>query len=453
MIQEIMQLIRRITNSAITRLLVITVLIVFLFVPMGMVKGIIMERADMRQSVVGEISNKWGDAQTIGGPVLSIPYKTYHTDEKGRIVSTIIHNAYFLPDRLNITGDVSTEKRYRGIYEAVVYRSNLKLHASFLSLAQSFQEMAINPNDILWDKAVVSVGISDLRGVKENNMVSWNNSKLVLNSGIGTDNIMPSGVSTRVPVSPDQAEYVFDMQLNLNGSSHLNFLPLGKTTAVDINSPWTSPSFCGSFLPDKRIVNDQGFKAMWSIMNLNRNYPQYWVGENDKVMGSSFGVNLFLPVDEYQKTMRSAKYAALFIVLTFVTFFITEIINKNRVHPIQYLMIGFAICLFYILLISISEHTNFMVAYLISSLATVGLVSAYTKGILKSLPMAVTVGGLLVFLYAFLYITLQLEDYALLMGSIGLFIVLSLVMFVTRKIDWYSLSSTMRTETEHQPVK
>ena len=362
MLQENNQFMRRISNSAITRLLVIGILVGLLLIPMEMIESIIRERAGQRESVIREISSKWGDEQTIGGPVLSIPYKIISTDTKGRVISTTIYTAHFLPDQLTLKGTVKPEIRYRGIYEAVLYASDLQIDASFKSPLPAIEEMGIDTKDVLWDKAIVSIGISDLRGLKENNMVNWNDAQRELNSGIGTDNIMPCGVNTRVPVTAVQPEYKFSMHLNLNGSGTLSFLPLGKTTLIHIDSPWKSPSFSGAFLPDTRTVNDRGFEAIWKTMNLNRNYPQYWKDYDPKIMQTSLGVSLFTPVDEYQKTMRSAKYALLFILLTFVVFFITEIMQKNKVHPIQYLMVGFAISLFYFLLLSISEHSNFTTA-------------------------------------------------------------------------------------------
>jgi len=244
------------------------------------------------------------------------------------------------------------------------------------------------------------------------------------------------------------------MSLNLNGSGQISFVPLGKVTTVQLSSPWKNPSFTGLFLPDERIVNEQGFSAKWKILHLNRNYPQQWTGKSEKVMESAFGAKFFCPVDEYQKSMRSAKYAVLFIGLTLAAFFLTEVTNRTRIHPIQYLLIGFDICLFYLLLLSISEHTSFATAYAVSAVASVLLVASYSRGILKSGRMAATIGSLMTFLYGFLYVTLQLEDYALLIGSIGMFVVLGVVMYLTRKIDWYAISPTRDTgkeveQTEH----
>jgi len=430
---------RRIGNSVITRLLAIGVLVMTLLIPVEMIKGIIREREARRQGVITEVSSKWGREQTIVGPILSVPYNAISTDEKGN-QKTVIAHAHILPDQLSINGVVKPEVRYRGIYEVVLYNSELQVEADFQN--KGFAELGINEADIHWNEATVSMGLPDLRGVKENNLVTWNDETFPINSGIGAAPVMESGVSTRVPVSPRQEKYSFRMRLNLNGSGQINFVPLGKVTTVQLTSPWKNPSFTGLFLPDKRVVNEQGFAATWKILHLNRNYPQQWSGKNDKILESAFGAKFFCPVDEYQKSMRSAKYAVLFILLTLVAFFLTEVTNNTRVHPVQYLLIGFDICLFYLLLLSISEHTSFATAYLVSATASVLLVSSYSKAILRSTPIAATIGALMTCLYGFLYVTMQLEDYALLIGSIGMFVVLGVVMYLTRKIDWYAISSS-----------
>lgn len=429
---------KRVGNSVITRLAVIGCLIMILLIPVEMIKGIIHEREIRRQDVVTEVSSKWGREQTIAGPILSVPYTVYTTDDKGNKKSTTSH-AHILPDQLTITGVVKPEIRYRGIYEVVLYNAELQVNADFRKNA--FTDLGIDAKDIHWDGATVSIGLPDLRGVKENNLVTWNNESFPINPGIGAVPVMESGVSTRVPLSPQQDKYSFKMHLNLNGSGQINFVPLGKVTTVQLTSPWKNPSFTGLFLPDERVINEQGFAATWKILHLNRNYPQQWTGKNEKVLDSAFGTKFFCPVDEYQKSMRSAKYAILFILLTLVAFFLTEVTNNTRVHPVQYLLIGFAICLFYLLLLSVSEHTSFATAYLISATASTLLVTSYSKSILKSTPVAVTIGSLMTCLYGFLYVTMQLEDYALLIGSIGMFAVLGGVMYLTRKIDWYTLSS------------
>lgn len=431
------QILSRIRNSVITRLLVISGLVITLLIPVEMIKGVIHEREQRREEVIKEVSSKWGGEQTITGPILSVPYTDYFTDEKGHEKTTISH-AHLLPDQLNIIGSVKPETRHRGMYQVVLYNAELQINADFRT--KGLTELGIDEKDIHWEGATISMGVPDLRGIKETNLATWNNENIPISSGINAAPVMESGVSARVPVSPRQEKYSFRMRLNLNGSGQISFVPLGKVTTAQLTSPWKNPSFTGMFLPDKRIVNDQGFNASWKVLNLNRNYPQQWTGKNDKVMESAFGAQFFSPVDEYQKSMRTAKYAVLFIVLTLVAFFLTEVTNKTRVHPIQYLLIGFAICLFYLLLLSVSEHTSFAAAYLIAGIASVLLVSTYSKGILKSTRIAATIGALLTFLYSFLYVTLQLEDYALLIGSIGLFVMLGIVMYLTRKINWYAIA-------------
>jgi len=429
--------IRKVVNSVITKLVIIGVLVAVLLIPVEMIKEIISDRSLGKQKAIEEVSQKWGQAQSIAGPFLSIPYRTYSINEKG-VESVSIQYAHFLPEELTVQGLIQPDIRYRGIYEIILYSGELQLSAVFHKIR--LHELGIAEKDVIWEQAFVSVGISDLKGLKNNNTVTWDQSNYLLNSGIEAPAFMDSGVSARVPVSGNQEKYSFNMNLNINGSGQLAFYPLGKVTTIQLSSAWTSPSFTGAFLPDERVVNDRGFEAKWKILHLNRNYPQQWIGKNTKISESAFGTKLFYPVNEYQKSMRSVKYAILFIVLTFISFFLTEVMNKNKLHPIQYLLVGFAICIFYTLLISISEHAKFWIAYGISSVASILLVTLYSKSILKSLRLALMVGSLLLFLYAFLYVTLQLEDYALLMGSVGLLIALGLVMYVTRKTDWYAFA-------------
>jgi inner membrane protein len=430
--------INRIGNSAMTRLLVIAILVLTLLVPVEMIKGIIHERETRQQGVTTEVSAKWGREQTVTGPILTVPYNTRSVDDKGNVTTTV-SQAHILPEQLQVTGTVKPEIRYRGIYQVVLYNAELEVSGEFLT--RGFAELGIAPQDLRWHEATVSLGLPDLRGLKENTLVGWNGEAYPISSGIVTPAASDSGISARVPVSPNRETYSFTMKLNLNGSGQLSFVPLGKETTVQLVSPWKDPSFTGPFLPDERIVNQNGFSAKWKILHLNRNYPQQWTGKNDKVLESAFGARFFCPVDEYQKSMRAAKYAVLFILLTFVAFFLTEVTGRTRVHPVQYLLIGFAICLFYLLLLSIAEHTSFAVAYPVSAVASLLLVTSYSRVILKSSSMALMVGSLMAFLYGFLYVTMQLEDYALLMGSIGMFVVLGLVMYLTRKVDWYGMSA------------
>lgn len=217
----------------------------------------------------------------------------------------------------------------------------------------------------------------------------------------------------------------------------MNFVPVGKTTRVRIASGWETPSFDGAFLPDEREVSEEGFHAEWKVLHLNRNFPQKWRDRNHSISGSEFGVELLFPVDHYQKGHRAAKYAVMFIGLTFVLFFFSEILNRRRIHPIQYLLVGLSLCLFYTLLISFSEHISFALSYLIASVSIITLITAYSASVLRNKRLVALVGFALVVLYSFLFTILQLEEYALLMGSIGLFIVMAAIMYLSRNVDWY----------------
>jgi inner membrane protein len=231
------------------------------------------------------------------------------------------------------------------------------------------------------------------------------------------------------------------MTIKFNGSSHLRFVPLGRATDVTLKSTWVTPSFDGAFLPDLRNISNDGFDAHWNVINLNRPYPQQFLGTMSGISDSAFGLTLMLPVDQYQKSLRAAKYAVLFITLTFVVFFFMQIINKVKIHPVQYVLVGLALCMFYTLLISLSEQIHFGWAYLIAASAIVLLISIYAQGTFKSIKLTLFLSSILVVLYGFIFSIIQLQDFALLVGSIGLFLALATVMIITRKIDWYNPGS------------
>jgi inner membrane protein len=281
-----------------------------------------------------------------------------------------------------------------------------------------------------------------MRGIQDRVDLQWNGQAYPFDPGIGTTDLVAAGISTRVPVELsglESRQYTFSLTLKLNGSSELHFIPVGKETNIDLKSNWNDPSFDGAFLPDKREVNEKGFTAHWRVLHLNRNYPQAWKGSQYDITYSKFGVKLLLPVDRYLKSTRSVKYASLFIVLTFLIFFILEIINQFRIHPIQYILVGLGLVLFYVLLLSFSEHIGFGPAYLVASAGIILMITLYAKTIFKFLKLALLLGGVLVILYTFIYVILQLSDYALLVGSIGLFLALALLMYLTRKVDWHAI--------------
>jgi inner membrane protein len=363
--------------------------------------------------------------------------------EKGETRSVIEH-AHLLPDTVSFAANTTPEVRHRGLYQVILYNAVTDLHGTF-SL-DGLAAMDISPDDVLWDEASLAIGISDLIGVKETVTFRWNGHEYLAEPGILSENGLSSGISINPIVSERQTEYEFAARIDLNGSDDLQFVPVGKETNVTVSSTWSSPSFVGRFLPDERTVRSDGFSASWKVLHLNRNVPQQWISERlpgdsqkEQLTQSAFGVTLISPIDGYKQTMRSTKYAIMFIGLTFVAFFLTEVLTKKVGHPVHYALTGFGLVLFYCLLLSLSEHLPFATAYVLSSGATVVLIGGYSRSVLGSNRFAATISSLLALLYTFLFVILREEDYALLLGTIGLFAVLALVMYLTRKIDWYMI--------------
>jgi inner membrane protein len=251
--------------------------------------------------------------------------------------------------------------------------------------------------------------------------------------------VVSSGVSAKINLDPNVETHKYALQLNFNGSEGLDFSPLGKVTTVEVQSNWPDPSFDGAFLPDSRQISDSGFTASWKVLHLNRSIPQQFIGKQRNMDEADFGVKLMLPVDQYQKSTRAVKYAILLISLTFLVFFFSQIKKQLRVHPIQYLMIGLAICLFFVLLVAISEHWNFDGAYLLGAIAMIGVITGYSHLSFRNTMLTRVLLVTLSTIYTFIYVIIQLQDHALLLGSIGLFIILAVVMFMSRNVDWYNV--------------
>jgi inner membrane protein len=423
--------------SATLKIVSISLIIFVLMIPAVMISSLLYERESRRNSVVSEINQKWGSSQVITGPFFTVPYKTFYTDKDDKVIMQINY-LHILPEKLNVSGNIASEIRYRSLYEAVLYNTELSISGNFKY--PSLVQTDILPENILWEKATFSMGITDMKGIQKNIEITFDGKKYGASPGLKTNDLAYAGVSCLIPLSSDKAN-AFSLVLNLNGSEELQFVPSAEETNVSLKSTWPTPSFNGAFLPTTREISDKGFSAVWKVLHLNRNFPQLWQGSQYNVNGSSFGLNLLITADVYQKATRISKYDLMFIVFTFAAFFLSEIINKQRVHPIQYLLIGLAIVLFYVLLLAISEHVNFDYAYLISALATTTLITGYSQGIIRNKNFTATVFGILVTLYLYMFIVLQLEDYALIMGSVGLFSVLSAVMFISRKVDWYNLGA------------
>lgn len=430
-------------NPVAYKLALVGGLSILLVIPTVFIYSLISDRERRQREAITEVSDKWGREQVLTGPVVSVPYwiedKAYDKDEKRYKVVRSKYFAHFLPDDLKVTGEVKPRILNRGIYEVVVYETKLKVEGSF----SRFQlESWKKGQKVDWGDAFLSLGLSDLRGLQDRISVRWGGRTLTFAPGLETEDILSSGVTAKDiwPAAPPPGRPIpFAFEMAFNGSQRLHFTPLGRVTEVFLSSPWADPSFGGAFLPDERKVSAAGFEARWNVLDLNRSFPQKFSGSQPQIHNSAFGLDLLSPVSVYQMNTRAVKYAILFISLTFLVFFFVEVMNKKAVHPVQYILVGLALCLYYTLLLSFSEHMPFNAAYWASSVAVLSLVALYTRAILKSAAMAGMLAAILTVLYGFLFIVLQLQDYALLIGSLGLFAVLASIMYLSRKIDWYSV--------------
>lgn len=414
--------------------IIIFLMALALWIPTYFIMGLVNEREARQKEAITDISSKWGGKQTVTGPMLVIPYTDIEKDGAGNIITTK-RTAYFMADQAQVICNVIPEKRYRGIYQVVVYRTDIRISGKFGPLA--WQQLKIPASYILWNEAALLFRVTDnLRGINEDISVKWGDSSITLTP-------QPSGFShfneafiAAVPLSEAAVtgEHSFNMNFSLNGSEQLLFAASARENKLEMKSSWPDPSFTGVKLPDAREINDSGFTAKWRYMN--RAVPPVWKNTVYNLDESSFGADLAISVDGYDKTLRSVKYALLCIILTFAAFFLIETIYKRPLHLVQYGLAGLALVLFYTLLLSVSEYTSFNLAYLLAGIATIGLVVWYVGSIMKSSKLAAFISFVLTVVYAYIFSIIQLQDYSLLMGSIGLFIALAVIMYFSRKLQW-----------------
>ncbi|MBI1225299.1 MAG: cell envelope integrity protein CreD [Bacteroidetes bacterium] len=423
-------------ESLAVKLLSIGFLVLLLIIPNVMIKELIRERQSRQKEVKNEVSLSWGGSQAIQGPVLAVPYTSWTTFNDGKR-SESRHIAYFLPQNLIVDGDLKHQLRKRSIFDVVLYQAGITLSGEFQQ--PDFKALNVNPEDVKWNEARLAVGIQGMTGIKEVVKADWAGEQQRMEPGTQMTGLLATGVSAPIALSADGKNYSFNIPIKLNGSEYLSFEPMGKATTVNLRSDWNSPSFEGAFLPDQREITATGFKAQWQVLDLNRPYPQQWSDEGVSFGSSTMALRLIKPVDEYLKNTRSAKYAILIIGLTFMLFFFFEVLRKLFIHPFQYLLVGLALTIFYLLLLSLSEHLGFNIAYLVSSTATIGLITGYSYSVLGIKRLVFQLLGMLIAIYGFIFVLLQLEDFALLAGSIGVFVALAAVMYSSRKVDWYHL--------------
>lgn len=428
-------------NPLTLKIVFIGIIMLILLIPGGMIMALISERQEMMQGAQDEVARMWSGEQHLTGPVITLPYTYTITDNSGK-VSTVRDRLTILPERLDIAGNVVCRQLRRGLYDTNVYNSEITFTGTFACLPElkALQNKGIR---IDTESATVAVGISDLRGIEESIRIDWNGESLPTHTE-SENNCFEVGVAAEITPGawPDaQGESIpFEIKMKLKGSAALYFAPVGNQTSIRLSSDCPTPSFAGNFLPSTREVTETGFTAEWKVVAQNRNYAQLITGEDYKnqhaISQSEVGVNLLVPVTQYQQTTRSIKYAVLIILLTFIGVLFVEMTQHKNIHAFQYLLVGLALILFYSLLVSISEHLGFGLSYLIAAAMTTTLITAYIYGVVRIGSTALCIGALLAILYTYVYVLLQLETYALLSGSVGLFVILAAVMRYSLKMEW-----------------
>lgn len=434
-------------NSLLRKLLMILGLTLLLCIPLRMVGVTVWERSSTRDAVKADVARSMAGEQWVAGPVLVWPYRervvTRHKDEKGResvTVAWVDRVKTWLPVALDIRGDLRNTPKYRGIYEARLYQSDLQLRAAF-DLGKDPMPEA---DHLDWGKPYLALGVSDVRGISEMPRGTLNEEPLDFAAGPGLS-VFASGVHASVDIS--QGEYVdVKVGLELKGMERLDFLPLGGNTQLTLGSDWEHPSFQGRYLPDHSEIGKDGFIARWRTTFLATSIEAQFDNclrndSCDSLMSNVMGVRLIQPVDIYLQSERALKYGFLFVGLAFVVFFFFEVMKGLRIHAMQYSLVGTALTLFFLLVVALSEHVRFAAAYVIAAGACSSLLAFYVSYVLKSLWRGLGFAGLMGLLFGVLYALLQAEDYALLMGALLLFGILAIVMILTRRLDWFALGS------------
>jgi len=428
--------IQQFLNSYSVKMIIVSGLAILLMIPSFLIQDIIKERIALSEKVKNELYSQWGGKQVVAGPVLNVPFSWQEQQENNKGTVERHGILHCLPESLKTEVTLNPEIRYRSIYKVVVYEGHINMKGTFPQ--PDFSQFDFPNAQFNWEAAYFTLGISDMRGIKNMPELVVNKQKCKVDPGVEDNDLFQSGITIRTATVDLRQSVDFEMDLVLNGSADFSVEALGKTSEVWMKSSWADPGFTGGFLPEKREINKNGFSAQWTVTHLNRNFPQQWVGPKYNTHEACLGVELLIPLDHYQKAMRSVKYAILFIALNFIIFIFIEIKSKTRIHPFQYSLVAFALLIFYALLTSISEQTGFNYAFLISAVAVTSLISWYSYTILQNMRLVSWVIFLQIGLYIFLFTILQLQDYALLAGSIGLFIILAIIMRVSRQIKFYS---------------
>jgi inner membrane protein len=418
-----------------TKAVIVVGLVLIMSIALLPISSLVSERSQLQESTKVEVSQQWSKAQRIYGPYLKIYGERKVTDIEyvnGKPKERTINKfdcVFLSPSDLKINGKVNPQKRERGIYEVILYDSDFHIEGDFSMKAIDSYFF----DKIDWDKTEFYFGISDMRGLNENVFVEVGEEKVKLeNSSYG--NLLKAKMKA---VSEETESLNFEFDSKFRGSEYIEFIPNSANTKIEISSPWQSPSFYGDFLPISHEITNEGFTAKWNVLEMNRNIPAMSNHIDTKPKQEYvFGVELIEPNDNYQKNRRAVKYGILIISLTFLGFFFSENILDKRVHIVQYGLVGAALIVFYCLLLSFSEIITFNPAYLLSTLMTVGLIFMFCRSIFKSTKPPLVIAMITALSYSFIFAIIQLEDTALLFGSLGLFTILAITMWVSRKVNW-----------------
>lgn len=442
---------RMIPNGPTIKLLIMGFITLILLLPLARVEYLIAERRGLQYEAQDNIAANWGNSSRVQVPVLAVTYtrevptgfvfKDGHTNSQATQQEQ--HTVYVPAEEINVTAKTTTEMRHYGIYELPVYLIDVDYQGFFSK--QTLRALAQEIPDLKWDQAELVLPVVQPRSLRSVSPVNIELEQLPFNKRFNSSTF--TGLSTALPIQLDSDENIdMDLTVTFAGSKALSFQPMAGSTQVAVQSDWPNPSFDGAFLPAKRTLSDTGFSAQWSVMDLNLNLPSWWQEQDASPLSSqsAFGFKLYQPVDVYQQNMRSIKYAILVIVLSFLLFFLLEIYLRVVFHPIQYVMVGIALSLFYLLLVAFSEHLGFTKAYMLATAAVVIVVGWYSAGVLKSYRKGLGVAICTVSVYAFLFFLIRSQDYALVIGASVLFLLFSCIMIFSRHLDWYQITQRSR---------
>ncbi|MCE1227927.1 MAG: cell envelope integrity protein CreD [Firmicutes bacterium] len=426
-----------------------------LLIPLAMIQGQIESRSKRKQSVVDDVAASTAGRQQLIGPLLIIPYtewqeqKVYDETTKSTHMTQVPveHHQIINPTHLEMGGEVKVEERHRGLYTTQIYHLETRLKARF-TVPTVLHANSQRVKTTFPENPFVLLGLSDLRGVGNRPSVVWDGKEVMFTAKAPT-RTLPGGVQAHLgPVEALRGQdLVFEIPLQLMGSQVLSLAPVADDNRISLKSNWPTPSFTGRFLPVSHRIDGQGFEAQWQVSSLARSLESILEPSGKSFTEEALSIAFIEPVNIYLQSERAVKYGFLFVGLTFAGFFFFEMLKRMPIHPMQYLLVGFALAIFFLLLLSLTEHITFPVAYLIASSASVVLLGAYLMHVLQSRwqGMAFTAG--FAALFGVLYALLASEDNALLTGSLLLFAVLAIVMMSTRKLDWYALSNRHQNST------